>query len=297
MDIEWISDFLELSSTKNFTLAAKNRNRSQPAFSRRISGLEQWVGAPLIDRTVHPFALTKEGYHFRKQAQEIMNNLLRTRDECRQNQQKMEHFVKFTALHTLAINYFARWMSGIQEDFRVIHSKMHASNLHDCVESLQSGQSEFMLSYSSPGIHPMLDPSDFLSCRLTTDQLILVSAAGQNGKPLFTMDDKQCPNYLGYSSNCLMGKLTEKIIDTACTDYSLNRVYENSVAESIKAMAVQGLGVGWLPTICIKPELSRGDLINVGNEQMTMDLDIMLYRSKQKLSNEAESLWAYLNRT
>ena len=95
MDIEWISDFLELSSTKNFTVAAKNRNRSQPAFSRRISGLEQWVGAQLIDRTVHPFTLTKEGYHFRKQSQKIINNLLRTRDECRQNQQQMEHFVSY----------------------------------------------------------------------------------------------------------------------------------------------------------------------------------------------------------
>ncbi len=44
MDIEWIADFLELASTKNFTTAAKNRNRSQPAFSRRILALQQWVG-------------------------------------------------------------------------------------------------------------------------------------------------------------------------------------------------------------------------------------------------------------
>lgn len=296
MDIEWISDFLELSSTKNFTIAAKNRNRSQPAFSRRISGLEQWVGAQLIDRSVHPFALTKEGCHFRKQSQEIINNLLRTRDECRQNQQQMEHFVRFTALHTLAINYFARWMSSIQGDHRIINSKMYASNLHDCVESLQSGQSELMLSYSCPSIPPMLDPSDFLSHRLTSDQLILVSAADQNGKPIFNMNNKRCRNYLGYTSNCLMGKLTEKIIDTACSDYSINRVYENSVAESIKAMAMQGLGVGWLPKISITPELERGDLINIGTEEMTLHLDITLYRSKHKLSREAESLWSYLNK-
>lgn len=296
MDIEWISDFLELSSTKNFTLAAKNRNRSQPAFSRRISRLEQWIGAPLIDRSVHPFALTNEGLHFRKQSQEIINKLLRTRDECQKNQQELEHFVKFTALHTLAINYFARWMSGIQNDYRPVHSKMFASNFHDCVESLQSGQSEFMLSYSSPKIHSMLDPSEFLSCRLTNDQLILVSAPNTKGKPLFTVNKKKAPNYLGYSSHCLMGKLTEQIIQTACADYPLHKVYENSVAESIKAMALEGLGIGWLPSICIKNELERGELVNVGTKDMTMDMDIMLYRSKKTLSNEAENIWDFLNK-
>jgi DNA-binding transcriptional LysR family regulator len=296
MDIEWISDFLELASTKNFTVAAKNRNRSQPAFSRRISGLEQWVGAQLIDRSVHPFTLTKEGYHFRKQTQEIINDLRRTRDECQQGQQKLEHFVKFTALHTLAINYFARWMSTIQEDYNPVNSKMRASNLHDCVESLQSGQSEFMLSYSSPAIAPMLDPSDYLSCPLKNDRLILVSATDNTGKPLHTMNNKKVPKYLGYSSHCLMGKLTNKIIHTSCKDYSLNRVYENSVAESIKAMAVQGLGVGWLPKISIEAELERGDLINIGSKEMTLDLEITLYRSRQELSNEAENLWIFLNK-
>lgn len=297
MDIEWISDFLELASTKNFTLAANNRNRSQPAFSRRIFRLEQWIGVTLIDRNRHPIALTKEGVHFRKQSQEIINNLLRTRDECRKTQQKMEHFIKFTALHTLAINFFARWMSGIQNEYKPMHSKMHASNLYECVESMQSGQSEFMLSYSSPSMHSMLDPSNFLSCRLTSDQLILVSATDSKGKPLFTVDKKHAPNYLGYSSHCLMGKLTERIINTSCTEYPLNRIYENAVAEAVKAMALQGLGIGWLPTICIKQELERGDLVNVGTKEMTMDMDIMLYRSTKELSKEAENLWRFLKNT
>lgn len=296
MDIEWISDFLELASTKSFTVAAKNRNRSQPAFSRRISALEQWIGATLIDRTVHPFALTKEGRHFRKSSQVIINDLLRTRDECRQGQSKMKDFVRFTALHTLAINYFASWMSEVHLQFRPIHSKVHASNLHDCVESIQSGQSEFMLSYSTHLVPSMLNPSDFLSCVLTNDQLILVSATDDRGKAIYSIEDSKISNYLAYSSNCLMGKLTEKIIETNCTHLEFNPVYENSIAEAVKAMAIQGLGVGWLPSVCITKELARGDLVNIGDESMTLELDTMLYRSKQRLSNEAESIWAFLNK-
>jgi DNA-binding transcriptional LysR family regulator len=93
-----------------------------------------------------------------------------------------------------------------------------------------------------------------------------------------------------------MGKMTAKIIATQCTEYQLNCVYENAVAESIKAMAIQGMGIAWLPKICIQAEIGRGDLINIGNDALSMNLDIMLYRSTQRLSNEGESLWAYLNR-
>ncbi|MGH1440227.1 MAG: LysR substrate-binding domain-containing protein [Cellvibrionaceae bacterium] len=296
MDIEWISDFLELASTKNFTIAAKNRNRSQPAFSRRISALEQWVGTILIDRSVHPLALTKEGDHFRQSAQEIVNNLHRTRDECCKNQQARKDFIKFTALHTLAISYFAEWMSDIHRNFSVIRSTMDANNIYDCVELLQSKQAEFMLAYSTFSIPSLLEPSDFLSHKLTTDQLILVSAVDDEGKPIYNIDSGLPLNYLSFSSNCFMGKVTEKLISMECQNYQLNCIYENTVTESIKAMALQGMGICWLPRICIQAEMNRGDLIDIGNESLSLNLDVTLYRPAQRLSNQAESLWAYLKR-
>lgn len=295
MDLEWISDFLELASTKNFTIAANNRNRSQPAFSRRISGLEQWVGVSLIDRSIHPFALTKEGEYFRESSGEIVAAIYRTLDECRQSQRKRDNFVKFTALHTLAINYFAQWMSEIHRDFSLIPTTMDANNIHDCVELLRSKQCEFMLSYSTPMIPSLLDPSDFLSVKLTTDKLILVSAT-KNNKPLHSLDENKVVNYLAYSSNCLMGKMTEKIISTYCNDHSFNCVYENTVTESIKAMVLQGIGIGWVPQICIQAELDRGDVIDIGGDALSIVLDIMLYRPAKRISNEGESLWAFLNK-
>ena len=186
MDLEWISDFLELASTKNFTLAAKNRNRSQPAFSRRISGLEQWVGVALIDRSVHPFALTKEGEYFRESSGDFVAAIYRTLDECRTTQRKKDNFVKFTALHTLAINYFAEWIAEIYRDFSPIRTTMDANNIHDCVELLRSKQCEFMLSYSTPAIPSLLDPSDFLAYKLKTDKLILTSAVDINERPIYS---------------------------------------------------------------------------------------------------------------
>ncbi len=295
MDIEWMMDFLELAATKSFTQAAKNRYVSQPAFSRRILALEQWVGVTLIDRSVHPFVITREGEHFRKVTQGVVKTIYRTLDECRQSQRGHKDFIKFTALHTLAINYFAEWIADIQSDYGSVRTTMHANNVYDCVELLQSRRAEFMLSYSTPTIPSLLNASDFLSCKLKGDELILVSAADVRGKPLFKINSKKPLDYLAYTSDCLMGKMTERMIETECAERPFNCVYENDVAESIKAMAIKGIGVAWLPHICIKSEIERGELIRIGGKKYAMDLDIMLFRAAQTLSDEAEALWRYLN--
>lgn len=45
MEIRWLEDFLSLVETRNFSRSAEARYTTQPAFSRRIKSLEEWVGA------------------------------------------------------------------------------------------------------------------------------------------------------------------------------------------------------------------------------------------------------------
>ena len=298
MDIEWIADFLQLASAKNFTVASNERNISQPAFSRRIASLEQWVGVPLVDRNVHPFSLTDEGKHFRAASQDFMNNLYRVRDECQERDKIRHNFVRFTALHTVVINFFAEWMTKIHKDYGVIHSSVDSNNVYDCIEILKSGQAEFMMSYSNSYVPYLLDPTEFLSKRLAADKLILVSGTDENGHAIYplSIENPKPTNYLAYTAGSLTKKITDSIIENACPEFPFTCVYENSATESIKAMAIQGMGVGWVPEICIRSELDRKVLVQIGGDELSVDLDILIFRSNKRLSNEAESLWTYLDK-
>ncbi|MBM0540547.1 LysR family transcriptional regulator, partial [Escherichia coli] len=51
IETKWLYDFLTLEACRNFCQAAKDRNLSQPAFSRRIKALESAIGVVLFDRT------------------------------------------------------------------------------------------------------------------------------------------------------------------------------------------------------------------------------------------------------
>src|SRR3954467_2804122 len=64
MELIWFEDYLALSETLSFSKAAEARHVTQPAFSRRIRALEDWVGASLSVRTTHSVTLTPAGEHF-----------------------------------------------------------------------------------------------------------------------------------------------------------------------------------------------------------------------------------------
>src|SRR4029078_11776324 len=78
MELIWLEDYLALSETLNFSRAAEARHITQPAFSRRIRALENWIGAELFIRTTHGVALTPAGEHFHNQA-EVLTRALHQR--------------------------------------------------------------------------------------------------------------------------------------------------------------------------------------------------------------------------
>lgn len=64
IETKWLYDFLTLEACRHFSQAAKERNISQPAFSRRIKALEAAIGVVLFDRTSTPLQLTEGGKLF-----------------------------------------------------------------------------------------------------------------------------------------------------------------------------------------------------------------------------------------
>ena len=61
MELKWLEDVLSLSTTLSFSRAARERNVTQSALSRRVKQLEDWLGSPLFDRSSYPIRLTEAG--------------------------------------------------------------------------------------------------------------------------------------------------------------------------------------------------------------------------------------------
>ncbi len=294
MELRWLEDYLEIVATRNFSTAAAARNSSQPAFSRRIQALESWVGADLVDRSTYPVQLTHAGELFHPRCQEIVRDLYRLRTDCQQQSDTHKQLISFSALHTIALFMFPEWMSAIEFELGSVHMSMHATDFHDCIEHLALGRSDFAIAYDHPDGPPVLRDGPFASVRIGVDPFIPVSAVGKDGLPLFSLDsdDGERIPYLAYSwDDGYMGRLVSLILSRQDRDIPLSTVYETSLAEGIKRMAMAGRGVGWLPQSCVRDAMARGDLCQIGGPELTVDMQVRVFRRNGPAEPELESFW------
>ena len=103
VDQKLLEDFLSLCRHRSFSHAAQERNVTQPAFSRRIRALEEWLGVVLFDRTALPVRLTAQGEQFLPVARDIVDRMAEARREFAAGN-RSDCIVRLISLPTLSIN-------------------------------------------------------------------------------------------------------------------------------------------------------------------------------------------------
>lgn len=293
MDIKLLQDFLSLARTKNFSRSADERNVTQPAFSRRIKQLEIWVGTDLVDRRTYPTSLTRAGKLFRESAEESLRILLAARDDLRNEKRLGRDTISFSAQHTISLWFFPKWLREIETRYGTIRTSLHADNMHNCIQSLVEGSSDFLICYHHSFTPLMLDPEAHPHKVLGKDSMVPVSAPNSAGEPLHTFPGtKQDPTkYLSYSSEVYFGDALNSVLKNVSKNMVLEKVYENAMAESLKVMAIEGHGLAWLPESCIEEALSTGRLIRLANEETDIELELRIYRSANGNRPEIDHFW------
>ncbi|MBS0494677.1 MAG: LysR family transcriptional regulator, partial [Proteobacteria bacterium] len=127
--------------------------------------------------------------------------------------------------------------------------------------------------------------------------------AGADGQPLLCLPGRAggALPYLGYAPGAYLGRVTELILKQSGTAIHLERVYETDMAEGLKAMALEGHGVAFLPYSAVKKELRAHKLASAapaGVEDLQMVMEVRAYREKPSRKESAKSLaqalWTYL---
>lgn len=72
------------------------------------------------------------------------------------------------------------------------------------------------------------------------------------------------------------------------------RVHEGSMSVGLKAMAMAGWGVAWVPESLMRHELDSGALVRAADHSFDIAVDIRLYRSKENRRPVVERIWAVL---
>ncbi len=303
METKWLEDFVSLSETRSFSRSATLRHVTQPAFSRRIQALEAWAGTDLVDRSSYPTRLTPAGETLYTQSLEILQGMQSTRAMLRGHTSAGRDFIEFAVPHTLAFTFFPAWVSSLREKFGPIKSRLIALNVHDAVLRLVEGSCDLLIAYHHDSQPFQLDSNRYEMVSLGREVLAPFVRPTATGEPEFSLpgDAGQPSPYLGYAPGAYLGRVVDLIVKQSATPIHLDRVYETDMAEGLKAMALEGHGIAFLPLSAVKKELRTKKLvsaINAVDMKLEMTMDIRVYRERPSAKGVAkhtvEALWTYL---
>jgi DNA-binding transcriptional LysR family regulator len=317
METKWLEDFVSLAETRSFSRSAQLRHVTQPAFSRRIQSLEAWAGVDLVDRSSYPTRLTAAGAVLYEQALEVLQALQTSRAMLRGHTAPGQDAVEFAVPHTLAFTFFPAWVSGLREHFGPIKSRLIALNVHDAVTRLVEGNCDVLIAYHHPSQPYQLGSDRFDMVSLGQEVLAPYAKPDAQGAPLFQLPGQagQPLPYLAYAEGAYLGQMVDLILKAAPTAVHLERVYETDMAEGLKAMALEGHGVAFLPHSAVQKELATHKLVSALPPElaaMQITMEMRAYRERPHLKehhrpgaapervpvsdapHSAQALWDYL---
>ena len=303
METKWLEDFVSLAETRSFSRSAQLRHVTQPAFSRRIQALEAWAGTDLVDRSAYPTRLTPAGETFHAQALEILGSLQATRNMMRSHQVSGHDMIEFAVPHTLAFTFFPHWVTELRRRFGALKSRLIALNVHDAVMRMAEGSCDLLIAYHHPSQPLQLSPERYEMLSLGHETLVAYAKANGDGTPMFRLPPapgERIP-FLSYAAGAYLGRLVELIVKQAGSPLALDPIYETDMAEGLKAMALEGHGLAFLPASSVKKELKSRRLVPAaapGVCELTME--VRIYRERPEFARHtkpvAQSLWDFLRR-
>lgn len=289
MDTRWFQDFVTLAEVQNFTRAADIRNVSQAAFSRRIQALEQWLGAKLIDRSNYPTKLTAAGERFRTVATNMLNQIADAKADIG-NAPSRNH-VRIASTYALAStrlpNWWARW-SGLGN----ISCSLEVGNVHDTVSAFNSGSADVLIGFHQAAHPVQIDPARFERHELGVEKVrpyVSRTLAESGHLELPGTASKPLP-LLMYSASGYFARVVDSAIEQSAQTLVGYRAFEAEMTDVLGDLALQGLGIAWLPDSSFVSGRLEG-LVPIGDCAWDIEVSIVAYRSRVNARTVVNRLW------
>lgn len=274
MDIEEIRTFVTIARTPSFALAARDLNRTQPAISRRISGLEASYGVTLLERLPSGARLTPAGAALLPFAEAMLAAAGDGRRACQSAVKRAQASPRVAIIGTLVgrelVRALKRW-SGRETAVRRI--ELVTANSTRVTEMVLSGDVDIGVRYHT-------EPSALLAVRpIADEEMIVVKAADAANEP----DGGREPTWITFSSRRRTRDAVERQImkQLRANAQSDPHILECDSLAAQKALVEAGVGMGVMPYRFVQADLASGILARVGHSGIAAKVPICLVTRHQ----------------
>lgn len=291
MELKWLEDFTALAQERHFSRAAKVRSVTQPAFSRRIRTLEEWLGAKLFVRSPQRVDLTPAGEELLRGADELIRRIAQLRREVREASGRETAVLLFAATHALSFTFFPGWVREVEHGAPTGPLRLVSDSMMACEDLMLHGQAQFLLCHHHPLAPGRCSGAAFRSVVVGHDALVPCVAPDADGAPLWRLAEGEGDvPMLSYGAESGLARIVAAHRFEARAR-GLHSVFSAQLAAALLGMALDGRGVAWLPATLAAADVQSGLLVRASDASWEVPIEIRIFRPVEPQSRAAEAFW------
>ena len=277
MELKWLDDYIALIETGSFSAAAERRHVSQPAFSRRIQMLEEWLGVTLIDRARKPLQFTPVAAENQAAFRSLVARIYEFRSVLKSDSLDAADLT-IAAQHTLAASYVPALMKRLRRLAPEQNFRIRSENRSDAVTILMRGQAEVLIAYETAQAPCGIPSPVAVRQVLGDDRLVLVACPALHASLSGARSDALPVPMLCFPPESFFGQLVRfEALPELMRQQQVAVRCVSEFAMGLRELALVGQGAAWLPHSLVTDDLKRGRLMPLESLGRSVGMDIVAY--------------------
>ncbi|WP_462413124.1 LysR family transcriptional regulator [Neobacillus sp. Marseille-QA0830] len=254
MDIKWLKTFIVASKYENFRLTSEELFLTQPAVTKHIKRLEEYLNIQLFERTGKKVVLTPAGHKFLSYSREIISKYEQGVMEFESWKQGYNQRLIIAAAPQIASSI----LPSILREF--MDENPHIEVLINVLKSYEIGE-EVSAGNADVGLTRILPMQTNIKSQIVHKESVILVAPNE------------CKNSTNLDEQTILHKYRlithnhpdywEHLLDDIKRHYPTVHTMKVDQVEVTKRFIEEGLGVSYLPATAVKDEIDREKLIEI----------------------------------
>lgn len=289
MKLEWLEDIVAIFESESLNEAANRRYLTQPAFSRRVRSIEDYLGVELMDRSRKPARPTGMLVEHEDRLRRLSSDLKGLVVDLRKADRQVSSRVVIASQHAITTSLLppliATHLDALGFDLR-----LRSANRSECWGMLITKEADLVLTYKSRA--ELAEPAEEYveGLLISNEALIPVGTAALRPK----VAQGELP-MIGYPSDVFLGKLiTAEVIPRIVDSFSRDIKVETALTVGAMQLAANGIGIAWVPQSMLETLPTKHALESFSDILPTPRIATTAARLIGKKSDAEDAIWRAL---
>ncbi len=256
--LEELQAFVTIVDVGTIARAAEHLSQTTSGVSRALQRLESKLNVTLLERTTRKIKLTQEGQIFLEKARKIIHDLNEAEDALLKSDSESSGVIRVDSATPFVLHVIAPLMTEFRQLYPNIEIEL---NSNDQIIDLLEHKTDVAIRFGE------LNDSSLHAKLLCKSRLYIVASPAyleKNGYPKTPQDILE-HSTLGFSK---VSHLNTWPIHVNGEHLTVHPQIKSSNGETVRLLALQGLGITCLSNFMIHQDLENGNLIALFEDQI-----------------------------